>query len=156
MKRDVVVLLLAGLLAAAVHAQPRPNRPATYPNRGGANVENTTRIINDCESRSNKFKRTLDKALARDNVRAGQSREAQLNNNASRLENALDKVGDSWNRDHNPAKTKDYVRAAVALGNDINSAMRTWNMGDNAEQEWAALRAGLNRLADTFNTPRIR
>src|SRR5688500_6168678 len=72
---------------------------------GGARVEETTKIINECERRTNGFKKTLDRALARDNVRAGQGREDQLNANASRLENQFDKIGDSWNKDHDMNKT---------------------------------------------------
>jgi hypothetical protein len=123
---------------------------------GGARVEETTRIINDCERRTNDFKKTLDRALARDNVRAGQGREDQLNRNAERLENSLDRVGDSWNKDHNMDATRGNVRAAIAIAQDINVAMRNWNMGGDAENQWAAVRGELNRLAETFGLPRIR
>ncbi len=119
-------------------------------------IQQTTNVINDCEKRSNKFKKTLDKALGHDNVRAGQGREDQLNNDADRLENAMDKVGDSWNKDHSIQKTRAYVTAAIANGNDINRAMRTWKMGGDAETEWAALRNELNNLARTFGVPGIR
>lgn len=124
--------------------------------RGGAQVNETTQIINDCERRTNTFKKTMDRALARDNVRAGQARENQLNRDASNLENAMDKVGDSWNRDHSLDRTREYVRAAIALANDINVSMRNWNMGGDAENQWAAVRAELNRLAQKFGLPRIR
>src|SRR5215813_12955723 len=125
--------------------------------RGGdASINETTQIINDCERRTNTFKKTLDRALARDNVRAGQGREDQLNRNAEALENQLDKVGDSWNKDHSLDRTRDHVRAAIALANDINVAMRNWNMGGDAENQWAAVRTELNRLAQKFNLPRVR
>jgi hypothetical protein len=123
---------------------------------GGARVEETTKIINECERKTNGFKKTLDRALARDNVRAGQGREDQLNANASRLENQFDKIGDSWNKDHDMNKTRSHVQAALVLGSDINKAMRNWNMGGDAESEWNALRAGLNRLATNFGLPHIR
>jgi hypothetical protein len=53
--------------------------------RGGSQVNEITEIINDCVRRTNAFKRTLDRALARGNVRAGQTRENQLNQDASHL-----------------------------------------------------------------------
>jgi hypothetical protein len=68
----------------------------------------------------------------------------------------MDKVGDSWNKDHSLDRTRDHVRAAIALANDINVAMRNWNMGGDAETQWAAARAELNRLAQKFGLPRIR
>ena len=123
---------------------------------GAASVDETTRIINDCERRTNDFKKTLDRALGRENVRAGQAREDQLNRNAERLENQLDRVGDSWNKDHSLDKTREHVRAAIALANDINVSMRSWNMGGDAENQWAAVRGELNRLAQKFNLPRVR
>jgi hypothetical protein len=147
--RSIVSFLLVVSLTTA-NAQIR--RGAVADNK----IDETTRIINDCERRTNSFKKTLDRALARDNVRAGQGREDQLNRSASNLENALDKVGDSWNRDHSLDKTRASVRAAIGFGNDINVSMRNWNMGGDAESEWSAVRTELNRLAQTFNLPRIR
>lgn len=123
---------------------------------GGAKIDETTRIINDCERRTNDFKKTLDRALAHGNVRAGQGREDQLNREASQLENAMDKVGDSWNKDHNMNKTRNYVTAAIAVANDINVSMRTWNMGGDAEQQWAAVRGELNQLARNFGVREVK
>jgi hypothetical protein len=155
-----IVALGAGLLLFPEAGAAQSNR-GRYPNNQGGglhglNFEEITRVINDCERRTNSFKRTLDKALARDNVRAGQGREDQLNRNAQRLEDAMDRVGDSWNKDRSYDKTRSNVRAAVGFANDINNAMRTWNMGDNAERDWAAVRAQLNILAAKFNTPQVR
>src|SRR5262245_59267773 len=147
MRSWLTPLALLAMLVNAGYAQRRG---------GGARVEETTRIINDCERRTNDFKKTLDRALARDNVRAGQGREDQLNRNAERLENALDRVGDSWNKDHNMDSTRGNVRSAIEIANDMNVAMRNWNMGGDAENQWAAVRSELNRLAQTFGLPHIR
>ena len=120
---------------------------------GGASVNETTQIINDCERRTNTFKKTLDRALGRENVRAGQGREDQLTRNASRVEDQLDKVGDSWNKDHSLDRTRDHVRAAIALANDINVAMRSWNMGGDAESQWSAVRAESESSGSKIRTP---
>lgn len=122
---------------------------------GGARVEETTRIINDCERRTNTFKKTLDRALARNAVRLGEGREQQLNRDAGNLENQLDKVGDSWNRDHNMNSTREHVRAAIAVSQDINRTMIKWPPGDEVAREWTAVKAELNRLASTFGLPHI-
>lgn len=141
-------ILLAAVMASTLcMAQPR---------RGGASHAETTQIINDCERRTNNFKKTLDRALGRDNVRAGQQREDNLNDAAKRLENEMDKVGDAWNRDRNPERARDHVRVAIGFANDINRAMRKWRMGPDAESEWAAIRNDLNRLARTFGLQRVR
>ena len=150
MNKNFALCALVLSLACSLPAQPRRGRAV------GGKIAETTRIINDCERRTNTFKKTLDRALGRDNVRLGQGREDELNREASRLENQLDKVGDSWNRDHNLDSTRDHVRAAIAVANDIDNAMRRNRMGPDAEREWAAVRAELNRLAQTFNLPRVR
>ncbi len=147
MKTLTIIAVLLASLTSVVTAADR---------KGGANIQETTNTINDCEKRTNKFRKTLDKALARDNVRAGQGREDQLNNDANRLENQLDKVGDSWNKNHSIDQTRQHVSVAIAIANDINKAMRNWKMGGDAESEWAAIRGELNRLAQTFGVPKIR
>ncbi len=145
------IAVVLALMTTALDAQRRPRRPVVR-----ANIQQTTDIINDCERRTNKFKKTLDRALARDNVRAGDEREDQLNRTAKRLEDQLDKVGDAWNKDHDLDRTRDHVGAAIALASGIDNAMRRWNMGRDAESEWSVLRSGLNRLANTFSLPHIR
>lgn len=154
--RSLFLANTAVFIASSVGIAVLPTHSFAQIRRGGAQINETTQIINDCERRTNTFKKTLDRALGRDNVRAGQARENQLNRDASNLENALDKVGDSWNKDHSLERTREYVRAAIALGNDINVAMRNWNMGGDAESQWAAVRAELNRLSQKFGLPRIR
>lgn len=145
MNRRALVAIIAGVLPS----------PSLSQRRAGGSVEATTKVINDCERRTNDFKKTLDSALARNAVRLGEGREQQLNRDADRLENQMDKVGDSWNRDHDLNKTRGNVAAAIAVAQDINRTMRNWPRGDNVAQEWAAVKTELNRLAQTFNLPRI-
>jgi len=141
----VLVLVLA-ILLPQVEAQIR---------RGGGKVDETTQIINDCERRTNQFKRTLDKALARDNVRAGQGREDQLNREADKLHDAMARTGDAWNRDHDLNRARNNVNAAIVIARDIDKAMRNWNMGGDAESQWAAVRTELNHLALNLGLPKI-
>lgn len=141
----MLVLVLA-ILLPQVEAQIR---------RGGGKVDETTQIINDCERRTNQFKRTLDKALARDNVRAGQGREDQLNREADKLHDAMARTGDAWNRDHDLNRARNNVNAAIVIARDIDKAMRNWNMGGDAESQWAAVRTELNHLALNLGLPKI-
>ena len=116
--------------------------------------EETTRIINDCERRTNDFKGILRHAL--DESRLDHTgRERQLNRDAERLEDVMDHVGDSWNRDHNPGETRRFVAEAIAVSKDINKTMIKWHLNPEAEREWDAVRAELNRLAETFGLKKI-
>jgi hypothetical protein len=120
----------------------------------GWQIEETTRIINDCERRTNAFKGILRHAINESRLDHSR-REEQLNRDAVRLENAMD-VGDSWNRDHNPAKTRRFVAEAIAVSQGINKTMIRWHLNPEAEREWDAVRAELNRLAETFGLRKIR
>ncbi len=118
-------------------------------------IEETTRTINDCEKRTNAFKGILRHAL--DESRLDHSgREKQLNREAERLEDVMDHVGDSWNRDHNPGETRRFVAEAIAVSKDINKTMIKWHLNLEAEREWDAVRAELNRLAEKFGLQSIR
>jgi hypothetical protein len=85
-------------------------------------IEETTRIINDCEKRTNAFKGILRHAINESRLDHSR-REQQLNRDADRLEDAMDHVGDSWNRDHNPGKTRWFVSEAIAVSKGINKTM---------------------------------
>ena len=78
-----------------------------------------------------------------------------MNRDTDRLENAMDRVGDSWNRDHNIQKTRQFVSAAIAVARDIDKTMVNWHLDAEAEREWAAVRGELNRLSQTFGLPRV-
>jgi hypothetical protein len=117
-------------------------------------IEETTRIINDCEKRTNDFKAILKHALNESRLDHS-GREKQLNRDAGRLEDAMDHVGDSWNRDHNPGKTRQFVAEAITVSKDINKTMIKWHLNPEAEREWDAVRAKLNLLAETFRLQKI-
>jgi hypothetical protein len=117
-------------------------------------VDETIRIINDCEKRTNAFKGILRHAINESRLDHSR-REEQLNRDADRLEDAMDHVGDSWNRDHNPGKTRRFVAEALAISKDINRTMIKWHLNPEAEREWDAVRAELNRLAQTFGLWKI-
>ena len=140
-------LIALVLFPAVAQAQHRGERQWQF--------EDTTRIINDCEKRTDAFKGILRHAL-NESPLDHSGREKQLNRDADRLENTMDHVGDSWNRDHNPAETRRFVAEAIAVSKDINKTMIKWHLNPEAEREWDAVRAELNRLAETFGQQKIR
>jgi hypothetical protein len=149
------LLFLFAMASLSAVAEPQIHRPATGSGSGGARVNQTTNIINDCERRTNDFKKTLDRALGKPGVRLGE-RENQLNRDASQLEDAMDRVGDSWNRDHNMDKTRGNVRVAIGYASDINRTIRQTSFYGDVGSQWAAVLTEINRLASTFGLPRVR
>jgi hypothetical protein len=123
--------------------------------QGRGRHERITSTINDCVNRADDFKHSLHAALDHSRYR-DTAREGQLNKDASRLSKAMNKVGDSWNRDHNPDKTRHFVSEAIEVSQDINRTMVRGRLDPEVERQWGTVRAELNRLADVFELPRIR
>lgn len=136
--RVTVSVMLLSTLAPAQVGKPM----------AGNKVQQTTNVINDCEKRTNTFKRSV-RLKAKGNV-------PNLQRDADQLEQAMNKVGDSWNRDHDPQKTRAFVTGAITVGQQINKYMTTFRGDADLANQWAAVRAELNRLAQTFGLPPIR
>jgi hypothetical protein len=110
-----------------------------------------TATINDCERQTNGFVGSLRTALNRANVRY--ERKEDLLRSARNLEDAMDKVGDSWNRDNNPERAGEYVRSAIGAAREINGIMVRRRLNRDTEQRWNQVRRELNLLARAFNVP---
>jgi len=141
-----VALLLPGVLAA------QPQRG--YPPRDGRTA-NISRVVADCEERTNQFRVSLRAALDRSALN-GTRREDQLNVDAERLEHAMNRVREAWNREHDPPRTRDFVNEAISAGRDINRTMVARRLNPNVQRQWDAVRSELNRLAEAFELPRMR
>src|SRR5262252_3882052 len=79
------------LLLLPVWVAGQVRRPAT-----GARADKTTKVIDDCEKKTNSFKRKV-RLKARGDA-------PNLQRDADNLEEAMNRVGDSWNRDHDLQK----------------------------------------------------
>jgi len=135
-----IVAAAVSLLLPLATAQVR--RPA------GGRVDQTTKVINDCEKRTNSFKRK---------VRLKSRGDApNLQRDADNLEEAMNKVGDSWNKDHDLQKTRAYVTAAIASSQTLNRFMISYRGDPDLTNEWAAVKTELNALARQFSLPTIR
>ena len=141
--------LCFGLVLAAFFVGPAATAQVQRENR-----TIVTATINDCERRTNEFVGSLRQALNQANVRY--ERKEDLRRSARNLEEAMDKVGDSWNRDNNPERAGQYVRSAIDAAQEINGIMLRRRLNRDTEQRWAQVRRELNLLAKAFNTPGLR
>jgi hypothetical protein len=142
MKLHAATFLGILLIAPAIEsAQIR--RPVT-----AGRVDETTRVIDDCEKRTNTFKRSVRRKSHGDLP--------NLQRDVDQLEEALNRVGESWNRDHSPQKTRSYVGAAITISQSINRYMSVYRGDADLLNQWLSVRAEINRLAQTFGLPVIR
>jgi hypothetical protein len=143
-------LLLVGalvlLLPVVANAQ-RHDRDGRRDERG----ERIGRVIRDCEDRTNDFQRAVARSWGRE-----RHSDDELDRSAAQLERSLNRIRDSWNRDHDYERTRRNVVAAIDAGRDINRILRRHRMGSRVEREWGAIKNELNNLAEVFEQPRIR
>jgi hypothetical protein len=138
------VLAMAAILPGVAPAQPRRDR--------GRDI---ARVIADCEERTNQFRRSFRYALDRSAYRDSM-REDELNRHADRLERAMNRVRESWNRERNPGKTRYLVSEALTTSQEINRAMMRGRLHPEVQKQWFIVRSELNRLAEVFEVPKIR
>ena len=152
MKTYLPVAIAVALMPGILPAQPRQGGPppGAIERRG-----NISRVIADCEDRTNDFKRSLRMALDRSALNDTQ-REDELNRDASRLERAMNRVRESWNLEHDPSRTRRSVGEAISAGQDINRTMVRRRLNPDVQRQWDIVRGELNRLAEVFELPRIR
>lgn len=141
--------LCLGLILAAFAVGPSAMAQVRRENRAVI-----TSTINDCERQTNGFVGSLRQALNQANVRY--DRKEDLLRSARSLEEAMDRVGDSWNRDNNPERAGQYVRSAIDAAQEINGIMLRRRLNRDTEQRWAQVRRELNLLAKALNTPGLR
>ena len=139
------------LLAGSLRAQDdRPRHPDRREWMGQIAV-----IVRDCDLRATEFRSALARTLDRSRL-DGTRAEDQLNEQARRLDVAIHRLRESWNREHDPERSREQVREAVAAARELNWAIETDQVRGRVQHEWDVLRAELNRLAGTFHEPQIR
>jgi DNA anti-recombination protein RmuC len=143
-KYMLLVLALVLLLPAASRAQRSRDRDSDR-------RERIARVIADCEQRTNEFQRAVRNARERTRYR-----DDDLGRHATRLERALNKIRESWNREHDVARTRAYLGDAISAGRDINQTMARHELRSHVQKEWEAIRSELNNLAEVFGERRIR
>jgi hypothetical protein len=146
-----VVLGLSGVLAAG----PRPSQRPQDRGRQGDRAGRISGVIADLERRTDEFQVALRRALERGD-RGRQGREDQLNRDAAQLARAMDRLKESWNREHDQARSRRSAATAISAGQDINRTLSRHRMRESVQREWDVVRGELNRLAEAFDEPKIR
>jgi hypothetical protein len=140
----LLVLALALLWPAVAKAQPRRDR-------GSDRNERIARVIRDCEERTNDFLQAVQRAWGRDSHSGD-----ELDAAAAKLERALNRIREAWNRERDFGRTQRNVGAATDAGRDINRILRHHRLSRHLEREWEPIKRELNNLADVFEQPKIR
>jgi len=139
------IVVLALLLPVAAKAQSRGR------NGRDDRSERIARVIGDCEQRTNEFLKAVESAWGRE-----RHNNDQLDRDAARLEQALNRVRDSWNRNHDYGRTRGNIGAAITAGRNVNRTLSHHRLGPRVTQEWGAIKTELDNLAEVFEQPRIR
>lgn len=81
--------------------------------------------------------------------------EDRLNEEAKRLDHAVSRLRESWNREHDVGRSRMHVAQAIDAGRSINRALEHHAVHGRIQGEWDALRSELNLLAEVFGEPQI-
>jgi hypothetical protein len=145
--RVVVVLSVLAVLWPAVAKAQQPRGRVGQDERD----QRVARVINDCEQRTNEFLRAVERAWGPDRHNGD-----ELDRSAARLEQALNRIRNSWDRNHDYRRTRSNVGAAIDASRRVNRILSHHRLGPRVEQEWRAIRNELDNLAEVFEQSRIR
>ena len=151
-----LVLLIPGLFAQRRDDRGRSEPPGRGDERGRSNPrgEHISRVIADCEQRTNEFRASFRHAS--DRSFQNHMRMEDLVRHASSLERSMNAIRESWNRERNPDRTRRFVSSALENGREINRALTHGRVHPEIQRQWSAIKSELNRLAEVFELPRIR
>ncbi len=113
------------------------------------------RIIKRVETRSDEFKKIIDRNLDR-SVLDGTRREDNINEQVRELERALDNLRADFDRTDTWQETRRQVQAVLNQADEVNRIVRTLRFNRAVESGWAAMRADLNRLAGVYDLRLLR
>ena len=110
------------------------------------------RIIKRVEDRSDAFRKVVDRTLDR-SVLNGTNREDNINQQVKELENAIDKLKKDFKRANTWEETREQVQTVMNEADEVNGIVRRgrWRRGGAVKDEWALVRADLNKLAGVYN-----
>ena len=112
-------------------------------------------LIQRVEESSDRFQQTFDRALDRSRL-DGTRTEDRLNAQVQRLEQTINALREEFERRDSYRDLKGHVAQVLRQGDEVNSIMRSAQFPTPVEQQWAAMRTDLNRLADIYALPVLR
>ena len=146
----ILVVVFAGVSPA--DAQWRAQRRDDRRDDRRVDVE---RVINQVETRSDAFRRSVDRALDRSRLN-GSRREDQINEDVKRFEKAVDRLRDEFDRRDTRDETRRHVEQVLREADSIGLAIRRADLARNVDREWSSLRNDLNRLASLYSLKPLR
>jgi len=146
-KTLLVTLALCSLLAVARDARAQGTDRGRFYSK--ADVE---RIIKRVDDSSKSFRKVVDKTLDRSALN-GTNREDNINQQIKELQNAIDKLRKDFKRANTWEETREQVQTVMNEADEVNGIVRRgrWRRGGPVRDEWALVRADLNKLAGVYN-----
>jgi hypothetical protein len=113
------------------------------------------RIIKRVETRSDEFKKTVDRVLDRSSL-DGTNKEDNINEQVKQMERTLDNLRSDFDRRNEWRETKDQVRAVLNQADEVGRIVKRNRFNARVQRSWVALRTDLNTLAGVYNLPYLR
>jgi peptidoglycan hydrolase CwlO-like protein len=150
----VVLIAVAASLVLTTSVPTLAQRQGRYRGRVYTKAD-VDRIIKRVETRSDDFKKIVDKSLDR-SVLDGTKKEDNINEQIKEFEKALDHLRSEFDRQQEWRETRSQVKDVLKESDEVNAIIRIGRFGATIEREWAAIRADLNRLAGIYELPLLK
>ena len=110
-------------------------------------------IIVQLEQSSNKFRQDFDRYVGERSVSG--SERSRLTRIVDDYEQALDSLRSNFDSDDNWWRSRANVRSVMDEARQVNSMMNNLSFARRIERQWNQMRRDINKLAETYNLPRL-
>ncbi|HEY8561094.1 MAG TPA: hypothetical protein VIL74_12035 [Pyrinomonadaceae bacterium] len=153
LKLFVLAAFCLGLMTAALpvstYAQDDDER--TYTRR--YNRRDVGTIIASLEQSSNTFRTDFNNYVNDRSV--NRNERSRLTRIVENYENALDSLRRNFDSSDNWWRSRNNVQSVMDEARQVNSMMNSVSFARRLERQWNQMRRDLNRLAETYNLPRL-
>lgn len=146
--------LSAALCALALVVIVAGDAAAQGGNRSRYNKRQVDNIIRELEVSSDDFRRDFDRTLDQSR-RDGTQREDTFNERVKRFEGAVDTLRGDFDRRDDWWESRNNVQQMLEAARPVSVMMTNRRFRGNVESQWRRMRRNINRLAETYELPRV-
>lgn len=154
----ILVSLLAIITAVAV-VSPDVLGQGRGRGRGRGNSRlskaEVDRVIRNLEDATDEFKGVFDAEIDKTRL-DGTSAEDRLWKQVKELENATDRLRSRFNRTDTWWETRSEVQDVLREARSLNNFVRGYRNTGRMKASWETVRVRINKLAETYDLPRLR
>jgi hypothetical protein len=146
-------VLSLSIVASAQRRNDRNDRNNRNNDRygNGSSNRNLRATVVNLKNRSERFERTLDRALDRSRYDE-RRREDNLNELAERFKDAANDLEDEYDNRRDYRDSADEARRVLQYGSQLDRAVSRLRLDRSVQREWSQIRRDLQTLSSAYNS----